>query len=81
MDWLEQNNWAYLLIVLAIAIVLGGIAFLIHRLTNKNKKESKPSEDQIAEETMDRFLVDVDDENQKAEFDKYEENKNEKEDK
>ena len=70
-DWLNENNWAILLIIIVIAVCIGAIAYLIHRYINKNKKEEKPSDEEIAKETMDRFLVDVDDEKQKAEFDKY----------
>ncbi len=70
-DWINENNWAILLIIIVIAVCIGAIAYLIHRFINKNKKEEKPSDEQIAEETMDRYLVDVDDDTQKAEFDKY----------
>lgn len=70
-DWINENNWAILLIIIVIAVCIGAIAYLIHRFINKNKKEEKPSDEQIAEETMDRYLVDVDDDTQQAEFDKY----------
>ena len=70
-DWINENNWAILLIIIVLAVCIGAIFYLIHRFINKNKKEEKPSDEQIAEETMDRYLVDVDDDTQQAEFDKY----------
>lgn len=78
-DWINENNWAILLIIIVIAVCIGAIAYLIHRFINKNKKEEKPSDEQIAEETMDRYLVDVDDDTQQAEFDKYQKEYEDKE--
>ncbi len=73
-DWFSNNPWVILVALVLVCAVIGGIAFLIHRILNKNHKEEKPSEEEIAKETMDRYLVDVDEQA----FKEVEEEKDEK---
>ncbi len=80
LDFLSENNWIILVAVIVLAVIIGGIALLIHKILNKNKVDEKPTEEQIASETMDRYLEDVNDDKTKEEFEKYE-NEKEKEDK
>ena len=80
LDFLSENNWIILVAVIVLAVIIGGIALLIHKILNKNKVDEKPTEEQIASETMDRYLEDVYDYKTKEEFEKYE-NEKEKEDK
>ncbi len=80
LDWLSENNWIILVAVIVLAVIIGGISLLIHKALNKDKKEEKPTEEQIAKETMDYYLEEVEDDKTKEEFQKYEE-ENKKEDK
>ncbi len=80
LDFLSENNWIILVAVIGLAVIIGGVALLIHKILNKNKVDEKPTEEQIASETMDRYLEDVKDDKTKEEFEKYE-NEKEKEDK
>ncbi len=80
LDFLSENNWIILVAVIVLAVIIGGIALLIHKILNKNKVDEKPTEEQIASETMDRYLEDVNDDKTKEEFKKYE-NEKEKENK
>ena len=80
LDFLSENNWIILVAVIVLAVIIGGIALLIHKILNKNKVDEKPTEEQIASETMDRYLEDVNDDKTKEEFEKYK-NEKEKEDK
>lgn len=80
LDFLSENNWIILVAVIVLAVIIGGIALLIHKILNKNKVDEKPTEEQIVSETMDRYLEDVNDDKTKEEFEKYE-NEKEKEDK
>ncbi len=80
---LASNNlqsWAVLLIVIGIFVVIGAVAFLIYfLLKRKAPKEEKPDEKKAAEETLNMYLEDVDDEEVQKEFKEYEKN-NEKKD-
>ncbi len=78
LDWLAENNWIILVAVIAAAVVIGGLALLIHKILNKDKKDEKPTEEEIANETMERYLEDVDSEETKKQFEEFEnENKEE----
>lgn len=70
-DDLMSNPVFIILIILVVAAIIGGLSFLLYKMLNKNKKEEKPSEDEIAEETMNRFLEDVEDPTTLKEFEKY----------
>ena len=51
------------LVVLAVVIVVAGVAFLLYLyLKPKLKKDDKPTEEQILHEEMDRYLKPIDDE-------------------
>lgn len=68
---LMSNPIIIILIILVIAAAIGGASFLLYKFLNKNKKDEKPTEDQIAQETMDRYLEDVDDPETLKEFEKF----------
>lgn len=86
MNLLDNNLWnnpgiILILIIVAFAII-ALLVFFIRKLMFKNKKEDKPDEDTIVKEDLNRYLVDVDDEETKKEFEKFEkENENETKDK
>ena len=62
------------LIVLAIAIIIGLIAFLIHRFLRLRLKENeKPNEEDILKEEMNRFLTPIDDEKVAKQIEDYKE--------
>ena len=51
------------LVVLAVVVVVAGVAFLLYLyLKPKLKKDDKPTEEQILHEEMDRYLKPIDDE-------------------
>ncbi len=51
------------LVVLAVVVVVAGVAFLLYLyLKPKLKKDDKPTEEQILHEEMDRVLQPIDDE-------------------
>lgn len=72
LDWLSENNWIILVAVIALAIVIGGLALLIHKILNKDKKDDKPTEEEIANETMERYLEDVESEETQKQFEEFE---------
>ena len=75
------SNPAMILLLLIICFaVIALVVFLIRYFLNKNNKEEKPTETQIVEEDLDRYLQPVDDEETKKAFDEYEKD-NKEEDK
>lgn len=54
-----NDGWVILLFVVAIALIIMGGTYLLYRFLNRNKKVEKPSDEQIAEENISRFVVDV----------------------
>lgn len=86
MNLLDNNLWnnpgIILILIIAVFAIIALLVFFIRKLIFKNKKEDKPDEDTIVKEDLNRYLVDVDDEETKKEFEKFEkENENETKDK
>ena len=77
--------WENPAVILVLLLVLfGAIAltvFIIRKVMNKNKVDEKPTETQVVEEDLDRYLETVEDEDTQKAFDNYENNSEEKEDK
>jgi len=71
-EWLQDNSWIWLVVIILAAAVVGGIAFLIHKVLNKNNPEVKPTEEEIAKENLDSILETVDDEETKKQFENFE---------
>lgn len=64
------------LIILAIAVVLGIISFLIYRFMSlklKDKNDGKPSDEEIASQELKRILEPVEDEKIAKEIEEYDE--------
>lgn len=57
-----NDGWVILLFLIAIALVIMGGTYLLYRFLNRNNKKEKPSDEQIAEENISRFVVDVEEE-------------------
>ncbi|MDY2728370.1 MAG: hypothetical protein SOV26_05240 [Candidatus Onthovivens sp.] len=75
------NNPAMILLLLIIAFgIIALIVFFIRKIMFKNKNEDKPNENDAVEDTLNRQLEDVEDEETIKEFDNYAKEK-EKEDK
>ena len=86
MNLLDNNLWnnpgIILVLIIVVFAIIALLVFFIRKLIFKNKKEDKPDEDTIVKEDLNRYLVDVDDEETKKEFEKFEkENENEAKDK
>lgn len=79
MDWISNNNWVILLIIVVFVGLIGGISYLIYRILNKNKGNEKPTDEEIAKENIDRFLEDIEDPIQEKQFDDYEKSNEDKE--
>lgn len=76
-NFLENNSWIWIIIILIVFALIGLIAFIIHKILTKNSKDEKPTEEQIAEENLNSILESVDDEDIKKQFDNFnEEEKN-----
>lgn len=76
-DLMKQSWFIFLLIVVLFGILTLAIFLIRKFLINKNKKEDAPSDEKAAEETLDRYLEEIDDpETQKA-FDEYKNNEDE----
>lgn len=66
------NTWLIFVIVLAVVIVIAVIAFLIFLyLRPKLKVDDKPTEEQIANEEVNRVLQPIEDEKLAAEIENY----------
>lgn len=76
-----NEPWFILIAIIVLFALIGGISFLIYKLLNRNKKDEKPTEEEIAEETMSRYLEDVEDPKTEEEFKNYNEGKKDKENK
>lgn len=50
-----------LLVIIGVAVVVGIIAYVLHRTLHPRLKEEKPSEEEVLQEEMDRILQPVDD--------------------
>ncbi len=64
------------LIILAIAVVLGIISFLIYRFMSlklKDKNDGKPSDEEIVNQELKRILEPVEDEKIAKEIEEYDE--------
>lgn len=86
MNLLDNNLWnnpgIILILIIVVFAIIALLVFFIRKLIFKNTKEDKPDEDTIVKEDLNRYLVDVDDEETKKEFEKFEkENENETKDK
>ncbi len=77
-DFISNNPWLWILIILVCAALIGCVAFLIHKVLAKNTKDEKPTEEEIAQQNLDAILEPVEDEETKKEFEKFT-NENEKE--
>lgn len=70
----KNEGLLILLIIIVVFLVIGGIAFAIHKiLTPKLKNENKQSEADIAKEELDRILQPVEDEKVAKEIADYKE--------
>ena len=68
----ELPSWIILIIILGVAAVVALIAFVISRfLRLKLKKDDKPSEEQILQEEMDRYLQPIEDEKTARAIEQY----------
>ena len=76
-----NEPWFILIAIIVLFALIGGISFLIYKLLNRNKKDEKPTEEEIAEETMSRYLEDVEDPKTEEEFKNYNEGEKNKENK
>ena len=66
------NNPAMILLLLIIAFgIIALIVFFIRKIMFKNKNEDKPNENDAVEDTLNRQLEDVEDEETIKEFDNY----------
>jgi len=75
-DNIFNNPGMILLFVVIGFAAIAGICFLIYKLMKRSKsQEKKPNEEEAAEQTLNMYLEDVDDENTKKEFEEYEKNK------
>ncbi len=70
-NFLSNNPWLWILIILICAALIGCIAFVIHKVLVKNNKEEKPTEEEIAQQNLDSILEPVEDEETQKEFEKY----------
>ncbi len=77
-NFLSNNPWLWILIILICAALIGCIAFVIHKALLKNNKEEKPTEEEIAQQNLDSILEPVEDEETQKEFEKFS-SQNEKE--
>lgn len=79
MNILESNLWnnpgIILILIIVVFALIALIVFFIRKLLFKNKKEEKPDEETIVKEDLNRYLVDVDDEQTKKEFEQFEKDK------
>ncbi len=70
-NFLSNNPWLWILIILICAALIGCIAFVIHKVLVKNNKEEKPTEEEIAQQNLDSILEPVEDEETQKEFEKF----------
>lgn len=69
-----NTAWFYLILIIVIFGVIAAISFLILKLTQKkDKKNEKPTDEQIAEENVNRYLEEINDEDIINEFNTYSE--------
>lgn len=70
-NFLSNNPWLWILIILICAALIGCIAFVIHKALARNNKEEKPTEEEIAQQNLDSILEPVEDEDTQKEFEKF----------
>jgi len=63
-----------LLSILGIAGAVALVAFILYRTLHPKMKDTKPSEEQMLEEEMDRMLKPIEDEEAKKAVEEYREN-------
>ena len=67
-------SWLIFVIVIGVALAIGLIALLIYLyMRPKLKRDDKPTEEQIAQEEMNRLLQPVEDEETAREIENYKE--------
>lgn len=67
-----NQPWMIFILILVIFGVLALGIFLIRKFViNKNKQEEKPTEEEAASDTLNRYLEDVEDPETLKEFDEY----------
>ena len=67
------NTLIIFLIVVAVAAIIGLVAFIIYRTLRPRLKEEKPSEEEILQDEMKRVLQDVEDEEVAKQISDYKE--------
>ncbi len=73
-----------LLIIVGIAGVIAIISYIIHRFLSlrlKDKKDDKPTEDEVVDQELKRVLMPVEDEKIAKEIENYDEDEQEQKDK
>ncbi len=77
---LYANSTVIILVsVLAAAVVIGIIAYIVYRYTRPKLKNDKPTEEEVAKEELERLLTPIDDEETLKEMDEYARQEAEKE--
>lgn len=71
-DWINQPWAIFLFIVIIFAVIAVGVflfsKFVLHK---KDKEDEKPDEKTLADETLNRYLEDVEDPEAQKQFDEY----------
>ncbi len=73
-------TWVILVSVLAAAIVIAIVAYVIYRTVRPKMKDEKPSDEEIVKEELDRLLTPIDDEETLAEMNEFARKEEEEED-
>ncbi|MCD8209700.1 MAG: hypothetical protein LUC31_02660 [Coprobacillus sp.] len=69
---LYANSTVIILVsILAAAVVIGIIAYVVYRYTRPKLKNDKPSEEEVAQEELDRLLTPIEDEETLKEMSEY----------
>ena len=74
-DLFKQGWFIFLLLVVIFGLLTLAIFLIRKFIINKNKKDDKPTDEKAAEETLGRYLEDVEDPEAIREFDEYDKSK------
>lgn len=66
-----MNPFLILVVILSIAGLIAIIAYAIHKIFSLKLKEEKPSEEQVVQENLDRYLQPVEDEETAKQISEY----------
>jgi uncharacterized membrane protein YgaE (UPF0421/DUF939 family) len=74
LDARYQQSRFYLVMLIAIFGILTLLIFIIRKIMLSRNHEDKPNDNDIAEENVNRYVQDIDDEKTKKEFEEYSKN-------